>query len=402
MINESMSQGEVRNTPISGARVLSRAKDVVAALRERIADARNRLFANPDFHEWASSFPLTAPITRARAGALFNMCTGFVHTQILLACVELGVFDLLEERPRRLDDIARATNLPSDAAERLVSGAVALGLLERRRGAVIALGPQGAALLGNRSVFAMIRHHRLLYNDLSDPVALLRGGRQDTRLSAYWAYARSSAAGEGAGEDIEDAATAPYSELMAATQEFIARDVLEAFSFRGRRKLLDVGGGAGAFATAAALKAPDLSVAVFDLPAVAARATARFADAGLGDRARAIGGDFFADTLPTGHDVISFVRVLHDHDDAAVASLLASARKALAPGGVLLIAEPMAETPGARAMGDAYFGFYLWAMGSGRPRSFSMLKDVVQAAGFSETRSLSTRQPLLTSVLVAK
>ncbi len=51
------------------------------------------------------------------------------------------------------------------------------------------------------------------------------------------------------------------------------------------------------------------------------------------------------------------------------------AHDALPPGGTLLIAEPMAGTPGAEAMGDAYFGLYLWAMGSGRPRSAAAYAD---------------------------
>jgi demethylspheroidene O-methyltransferase len=63
------------------------------------------------------------------------------------------------------------------------------------------------------------------------------------------------------------------------------------------------------------------------------------------------------------------VRVVHDHDDERVLALLRAVRAALPPGGTLLLAEPMAGTPGAQAMGDAYFGFYLLAMGSGRPRT---------------------------------
>ncbi|MCA1416734.1 methyltransferase, partial [Bradyrhizobium sp. NBAIM20] len=68
------------------------------------------------------------------------------------------------------------------------------------------------------------------------------------------------------------------------------------------RRLLDVGGGAGAFACAAAQAAPQLEVQVFDLPAVAARAAQRFEQAGLAARCQAFGGDFFQDELPAGAD----------------------------------------------------------------------------------------------------
>jgi demethylspheroidene O-methyltransferase len=67
----------------------------------------------------------------------------------------------------------------------------------------------------------------------------------------------------------------------------------------------------------------------------------------------------------------------------------------------VLIAEPMARTGGAEPMGEAYFGFYLLAMGSGRPRSPDELRRMLTEAGFVSVRSLRTRQPLQTGALVA-
>jgi demethylspheroidene O-methyltransferase len=61
----------------------------------------------------------------------------------------------------------------------------------------------------------------------------------------------------------------------------------------------------------------------------------------------------------------------------------------------------MAGTAGAEASGDAYFGFYLMAMGSGRPRSWAELQAMLGDAGFAEARLLPTRTPLLTRVIAA-
>jgi len=69
---------------------------------------------------------------------------------------------------------------------------------------------------------------------------------------------------------------------------------------------------------------------------------------------------------------------------------------------MLLIAEPMAGTPGAQAMGDAYFGLYLWAMGSGRPRTAQAYAEMLRAAGFSRVRELTTGLPMVTRLLVAQ
>ena len=53
-------------------------------------------------------------------------------------------------------------------------------------------------------------------------------------------------------------------------------------------------------------------------------------------------------------------------------------------------------------MGDAYFGFYLLAMGRGRPRSAAQLTALLQQAGFGRVRELATQMPLQTGVLVAR
>jgi demethylspheroidene O-methyltransferase len=81
---------------------------------------------------------------------------------------------------------------------------------------------------------------------------------------------------------------------------------------------------------------------------------------------------------------------------------LTNIHRALPPGGHLLIAEPLAETRGAQRMGDAYFGFYLMAMRSGRPRSLETIEKMLHRGGFSGVRAVPTRVPLQTSLIVAQ
>jgi demethylspheroidene O-methyltransferase len=95
------------------------------------------------------------------------------------------------------------------------------------------------------------------------------------------------------------------------------------------------------------------------------------------------------------------VRVLHDHDDDVVQALLNASRAALVTGGKLLIVEPMA-TLGSAPEGHAYFGFYLAAMRSGRPREAQEIRAMVRNAGFANVRELATPIPLIARCLVAK
>jgi demethylspheroidene O-methyltransferase len=242
----------------------------------------------------------------------------------------------------------------------------------------------------------MVTHHAALYADLADPVALLRGETAGRALESYWGYATAEdSASIGADR------TGTYSELMAASLPMIAEDVLDAYSLAGHRRLMDVGGGTGGFAAAAARRAGDLEVVTADLPWVAAQARLRFEAVGLGARARAVGLDFHRDPLPDGADLISLVRVCFDHPDDRVAALLARVHDALAPGGRLLIAEAMTDARCPDAIGDAYFGFYLMAMGRGRCRSVETLRALLSSAGFRAVREIPTRRPMLARLLVA-
>ena len=367
-----------------------------ASLYERVLAARDRLLTSPRFRDWAARFPLTRPIARRRARRLFDLCAGFVYSQVLLSCVRLGLFEALRDGPRTSAALAGRLSLSDDATDRLLQAALSLGLVSRRGRGRFGLGPMGTAMIDNPGIAEMVEHHEMLYADLSDPLALLRGDARMTALAGYWSYARS--------EDphrLTSEQTAAYSSLMAASQPLVAREVLDAYPLPRHRCLLDVGGGDGSFLAAAAAQAPDLRLLLFDLPSVAVLAQRRFDESGLVSRAKTFGGDVFRDPLPAGADVVSLVRVIHDHDDASAGAILKAARRALPPGGTLLLAEPMSGTPGAEPAGAAYFGFYLLAMGSGRPRTPSQLLEMLKQSGFGAARLVNTNTPLLTRLIVA-
>ncbi len=361
-------------------------------------DRWNALVATDDFQRWSAKFPLTRPITMRRSRALFDIVSGFVYTQTLSACVELELFEFLASGARTIEEIAEHTALSPASTERLLNAAVSLRLLARRRYGRFAIGPLGAPLVGNTGVLALVRHHRLAYQDLVDPVELLRTGADyRTELSRYWSYADAPRP-----QSIDDTRVAAYSEIMAATLPPVAAEVLDGYDLSRHECLLDIGGGEGVFLSLVGQRHSHLELRLFDLPAVAARARQRLDAAGLGERARCLGGNFHADPLPAGADVCTLVRVLLDHDDASVMRLLHRVRAALPSGGTLLIAEAMAGAKGAETVGDAYFSFYLLAMGKGRARRASELHQMLKSAGFRKSREIATRFPIQTGLIVAE
>ena len=351
---------------------------------------RDRLVADPAFQRFSASFPLTRGTAHRHASDLFDLCAGFVYSQVLFACVRLDLFAMLTRGPLPLSDIAARARLSPEAADRLVRAAIALGLLEWR-GDMVGLGLKGAALTGNPGALAMVEHHAMLYADLADPIALLRGEAPPSLLRRFWAY------GDGGSAEAADSA-ADYTALMARSQALVADDILDAYPVDKHRVVLDVGGGNGTFLAALHRRAPAAELHLFDLPAVTAHAAHNPA---LPESVVIHGGRFPDDPLPAGMDLVTLVRVVHDHDDAVVRPLLKRVHEALVPGGSIVIAEPMAESAAVAPMADAYFGFYLLAMGQGRARSPDTLMTMLVEAGFQAPRRVATRRPLFAGLVTA-
>lgn len=341
-----------------------------------------RLAASRRFQSLTMRIPGLRRIARHEGEAIFDVVAGFCHSQVLMALVELGTLARLAHGPAEEADLARAAGVPPARMQVLLRAARSLGLLKLRRGQA-RLTARGAALAAVPGLQDMITHHAILYRDLSDPAAFFRG-ETETELAGFWPYVF----GAGAVEDPERAAR--YSQLMADSQVLVAEDTIALAELKRARHLMDVGGGTGAFLDAVSAAHPDLTLTLFDLPAVVPGAIAR-----LGERAQIRAGSFRDDPLPRGADTISLVRVLYDHGDETVAALLSQVHAALPPGGRLIVSEPM----GGSTAGDAYFALYCMAMRTGRVRTPAQIARLMAEAGFEIAGVPRSRRPFVTTVL---
>ena len=80
-------------------------------LRERWRERRDRWLTSGRFRERASRLALTRPVARRHARELFDLVSGFVYSQVLLAGVELGLFERLARAPLTAADLAREGRL---------------------------------------------------------------------------------------------------------------------------------------------------------------------------------------------------------------------------------------------------------------------------------------------------
>lgn len=356
---------------------------------------RNRLARSRRFQAWAARFPLTRGIARKEGEALFDLVAGFCHSQMLRAVIELDVLNILLETPRSAAALAPKLGLDEHKTCILLRAATALGLTEPAGQGAYRTSRRGAALLGVPGLSDMIRHHEILYRDLSDPVAFLRG-EIDPELAHFWPYVF------GQGAETDPKAAERYSALMADTQALVAEETLASLSFRRSTYVMDIGGGTGAFLSAVLAANPHLSGTLLDLPAVVGAAAQRFDAAGQTARASIHPGNFRIDPLPKGADTITLVRVLYDHEDATVAALLSKVFDALPAGGRLIISEPMSGGERAERAGDAYFALYCAAMGTGRTRSAAEVGQLLSAAGFGKVAAPRVDRRFVTSVVVGE
>jgi demethylspheroidene O-methyltransferase len=348
---------------------------------------RRRLLSDPKFIAFAQKFPLTRPVARRKSLELFDLLAGFSYSQVLFACVELKLFD---HAGSTIPELASKIGLTENKAGTLVRAATAIGLLDLDGEAII-LGPHGAALVAQPWIMRFVEHHKHFYRDLEDPVGLLKGNFAPGGLREYWDY-----------DDPEKDRSA-YSALMAASQQSVAAQILDAYDMSKHQTVLDVGGGTGAFLKAARARHPHLSLNVFDLPDVTCDDPniTRFQ------------GDFLQNLIPQNNDLlplkshlfppnmdlITVVRVIHDHDDDSVLHLLHNIRKACQKDTVLLIAEPFAGNKATAAVTDAYFNMYFAAMGQGRTRTPQEIAALAAQAGFDSLKVWPTNMPLITGVL---
>ena len=375
------------------------------AWRDRLDAWMDSKLTDPSFSRWAAGNIFTRWITQRRAKQVFDVMAGFVYSQVLLACVRLRILELVNDSPRTLDELAQICQVPASGLQRLINSAVALRLLSLRGQGRYGLGALGAPVAGHAGIRAMIEHHAVLYHDMQDPVALLRDQMSDGQMMAYWPYVETEGAGGSTHSEPrawEQEKVSRYSQLMSASQPFVVDEVLASYSFAKHTCVLDVGGGQGTFVSRLAGHATHLKLKLFDLPQVAELARENFNKKSLANRIEAFGGDFLKDALPSGADLVTLVRVAHDHPDAHVDTILRAIFTALPAGGTLLLTEPMAQASNQAPLGDAYFHFYLLAMGSGRLRTARELSEMILRAGFHSVELLTNAMPLQTQILVAK
>jgi 2,7-dihydroxy-5-methyl-1-naphthoate 7-O-methyltransferase len=154
-----------------------------------------------------------------------------------------------------------------------------------------------------------------------------------------------------------------------------APQIAERFDWSRFPEILDVGGGDGTVLAAVLQAHPHVRGRVLDFPPTAAAATARFAAAGLADRASAVPGSFF-DPLPAGADAYVLSDIVHNWDDDHVRKILTECRRAATPNGTVIVIEAL------RGQGsDTAIDLFMLMCFGGRERTADELAELAAGCG---------------------
>ena len=372
-------------------------KEKINVLYESYYRFKVAIFSSTKMHDAIAKVPILRALISYEGNKIHEVMSGFVYSQILHLLINLGVFQFLKKEGRSLEEVSQFLELANERSLLLLRGGCALNLICYKRNKYW-LTRVGAQIVGVPGLMDMIQHNQILYRDLIEPVKLLQG-RNETELSHFWPYVRK----EGKKKKISPKVSSEYSKLMQTSQRLVAEQTLQAYSLKGVKRILDIGGGTGAFLLAVKNKYPSIEATVFDLPNVINVAKSNHQETdGIVGHLTFCSGDFLKDDFPSNQNVICLVRVLYDHEDTTVELLLRRIYEALPKGGSLLITEPMSGGSKAMRSSDCYFSFYTMAMTTGKVRSYEEHKAILLRAGFSNIVKHAVSAPFITQVMSAK
>lgn len=306
-----------------------------------------------------------------------EIARGFQDARILLTAYELGVFAAIDVLPKTSAEVAEHCGTETRATDRLLNALCVLRLIVKEGGRFSNTpGASRWLVPGKPGYMAGLMHVVNLWRTWGTLTEAVRAGhaadlaaindRGDEWLSAFIGAMHANAAGR-------------------------APQIVAMLDLAGVRRVLDVGGGSGAYAMAFAQASPEITAAVFDLPNVVPIARGYIAKEGLSARVETVAGDYSADELGRGYDLVFMSAIIHINSPDENRELFRKAARALAPGGRLVIQDFIVDENRTSPPGAVLFALnMLVGTRSGDTYTESEVRSWMEEAGFSQATRMDT------------
>ena len=347
---------------------------------------------------------MTTVSPAVRRSDISAIAYGFMASKALFAALEIGVFTVLADGPLAPVDLADRTGVVVGRLRTLLHALAGLGLVVRDGDTFGNAPAADRYLVGGRpddfGDYFRLQLGRQIYPALLHLDAGIAGtGRAFETMSALLS----------APDSAHTFTTAQHIGSLAAARVLADRvlpDRLPAGSpGTGAIRLLDVGGGSGAFSIALCRRFPTLRATVLDLPPVVEVARDYRDEAAMQDRIGLVGGDAVGTRWPAGQHVVLMSYLLSalgdGEPDSDVEAVLAKAHDCLEPGGLLVVHDFMLDDAGpGPAAAALWFLQYLAYQPDATSFSAAELSGRLCRAGFAP-QPATALIPGVTTVILA-
>ena len=311
------------------------------------------------------------PATTVR---LQNIAQSYGQSAALMAAVEIGVFTAISSGAGTFDEVAGKLDILPVNAERLIVLLCAAGLVVREDGRLKNAPDVERFLVEGKPGYmgAWITFTKPQWNEWGRLAEHIR--RKDLKVM-----------GSIASFTVADARryhNATYSIGMGAGRRFV-RDV----NLSERKKIMDIGGGSGAYCIQAAKAHAHIRAVVLDLPVVCEVTRGFLAENGVADRVTAEPCDFTRDPFPRDCDVAIMASNLPMYGREMIAAVVKKAHDALLPGGQMHLIGETTNNERTGPWGPAYWGLGQAVSDSmGLAHSEADVLGYFEAAGFRDVK----------------
>jgi SAM-dependent methyltransferase len=319
--------------------------------------------------------------------AVLEMMLAQWNAAAISAVAKLGIADQLVSGPKTTQELASLLNLHEDSLYRVLRALAGVGIFHEGENRTFSQTPLSDVLRTNAKQSLRYAATMMIddwqYRGVQGICTTIENGRPavaNVLGAGLFEYLRAHP---------EEAFN--FNRGMTDLSSGEAPAVVATYDFSGFERIVDVAGGAGGLLAEILASTQKLRGTLFDQPSVIQQAKSDALLAPFSDRCELVGGDFF-EAVPAGADAYIMKHIIHDWDDERAAKILANCRRAMKPGGKLLVVDRVIGPPNAPDP-KKFFDVAMMLMPGGRERSEPEWKALYAAAGFRVTRILPTPVP---------
>lgn len=319
---------------------------------------------------------------------MFQLLFGTVVQKGIYVIAELGIADLVNEKPMSAEELAEKTSTDSASLYRVLRMLAGVGCFSENSEGKFELTPLAALLLKD-NLNSMRDFALMMGNDWSwQTVKNLKYSVETGKMAHEKSFGKTS--WEYFEEDTEVGEI--FNRAMTSNSLAAVSPIVEGYDFSSFGKIADIAGGHGILLSGILKANPNTRGILLDIPSVIAGSGKFFETAGVENRVEKVSGDFF-ESVPAGADTYIMKHIIHDWDDEESIKILKNIHSAMNPDGKVLIIE-MVVPEGNEPSPAKILDIQMLMFTGGKERTAKEYAELLGKSGFTMTQVIPTHSPM--------